>query len=322
MGLLLWQDKMNKKSGYPLIDYYRIIAAIFVIVIHTVPLESVLLKIIVRTAVPFFFITTGYFYFLNHKLLHQVIKNIAIIYGIAILLYLPVNIYNYDSFKLFDFFKALFIDGTFYHLWYLPATITGLVIVNKLVKHCSIKHSFIIVLILYLIGLGGDSYYELVINHLSSFYQLIFTFGDYTRNGIFFAPLFIYLGYLLAVYPIKIKKLGLKIIISFIIMFLEVIVINYYSLSNHDAMTLMLPVFMFYSYQLLLKYPGKRLWFCKDLSLWIYLLHPLIIILVRVVSKFSSSILVENLAVHFMMVTGLSFFAAVIVIRVRRYLCG
>lgn len=319
MVLSLLQDK---RSGYPLIDYYRIIAAVFVIIIHTIPLESILLKAIVRTAVPFFFITTSYFYFLNSKPLAKLIKDLLIIYGLAILLYLPLNIYNYDKFKILTILKNLFIDGTFYHLWYLPATIMGLIIVDKLIKYLSLKLSFVIVLILYLIGLGGDSYYGLVINYIPSFYQLIFSFCDYTRNGIFFAPIFIYLGYLLAIYPAKVKKINLKMMISFILMLLEIMILNHYQISKHDAMFLMLPIFMFYSYHWLLRYPGMRRKFCKDLSLLMYLLHPWVIVLVRIISRHSTVLFVENTKIHFLIVTLVTFLISIIGLQIWRWADG
>ena len=50
------------------LDYFKIIAALLVIAIHTSPLTSfnveadfVLTRIIARTAVPFFLMVTGYF---------------------------------------------------------------------------------------------------------------------------------------------------------------------------------------------------------------------------------------------------------------------
>lgn len=63
---------MSKVKGYPLIDCFRIIAAILVVTIHTSPLDTIsptldfyLTRGLGRIAVPFFFITTAYFYFLN-----------------------------------------------------------------------------------------------------------------------------------------------------------------------------------------------------------------------------------------------------------------
>ena len=59
---------MNDHKYYAGIDWMRLIAAILVIAIHTSPLASynatgdfILTRVIARVAVPFFFMTTGYF---------------------------------------------------------------------------------------------------------------------------------------------------------------------------------------------------------------------------------------------------------------------
>lgn len=95
---------MSKVKGYPLIDCFRIIAAILVVTIHTSPLDTIsptldfyLTRGLGRIAVPFFFITTAYFYFLNpsKKRLYKIIKQTLLIYLAAIIIYLPLNLYNH-----------------------------------------------------------------------------------------------------------------------------------------------------------------------------------------------------------------------------------
>ena len=58
---------MSKKA-YTGIDYFRMIAAFFIIAIHTSPFSSysetgdfILTRVIARVAVPFFFMTSGFF---------------------------------------------------------------------------------------------------------------------------------------------------------------------------------------------------------------------------------------------------------------------
>ena len=59
---------MNENKSYTGIDIFRMIAALLVIAIHTSPLSSInetadfiLTRIFARVAVPFFFVTSGYF---------------------------------------------------------------------------------------------------------------------------------------------------------------------------------------------------------------------------------------------------------------------
>ncbi|MFQ7174000.1 MAG: acyltransferase family protein [Thomasclavelia ramosa] len=93
---------MSKVKGYPLIDCFRIIAAILVVTIHTSPLDTIsptldfyLTRGLGRIAVPFFFITTAYFYFLNpsKKRLYKIIKQYNDLFSNVI--YLPLNLYNH-----------------------------------------------------------------------------------------------------------------------------------------------------------------------------------------------------------------------------------
>ena len=92
---------MNK--NYTGIDYFRFIAALLIIAIHTSPLGSfsetgdfMLTRIIARVAVPFFFMTSGFFlisrYTCNAEKLGAFIKKTTLIYGVAILLYIPINV--------------------------------------------------------------------------------------------------------------------------------------------------------------------------------------------------------------------------------------
>ncbi len=52
-------------------------------------------------------------------------------------------------------------------------------------------------MILYIIGIFGDSYFGISKQSIiiSKTYDAIFMIADYTRNGLFFAPIFISLGY-------------------------------------------------------------------------------------------------------------------------------
>lgn len=56
------------QQGYKDINYFRMVAALLVVAIHTSPLCSysqlgdfILTRMIARVAVPFFFMTTGFF---------------------------------------------------------------------------------------------------------------------------------------------------------------------------------------------------------------------------------------------------------------------
>ena len=77
---------MNRHDSYTGIDFFRLIAALLVITIHTSPLASssetgdfVLTRVAARVAVPFFFMTSGFFlisrYSRDNSELKKFIKN-------------------------------------------------------------------------------------------------------------------------------------------------------------------------------------------------------------------------------------------------------
>lgn len=100
---------------------------------------------------------------------------------------MPVNLYagNLPT-SLGELLRMLFFDGTFYQLWYLPATIVGLVFTGFLLRCFSLRTTGILVGVLYIIGLFGDSYYGLTayIPGLQNLYDFSFQISSYTRNGI------------------------------------------------------------------------------------------------------------------------------------------
>ena len=123
------------------LDHGKVIAAL-VVAIHTAPLASLdadldflLTGILARTAVPFFLMITGYFllppYLFgssgNYPAIWRFIKKMLLLYGLASMIYFPINIYagRLQGIDLPDLLRMLIFDGSFYHLWYLPAAVLG-----------------------------------------------------------------------------------------------------------------------------------------------------------------------------------------------------
>ncbi|MCH4208022.1 MAG: acyltransferase family protein [Solobacterium sp.] len=122
---------MKRLNG---IDGYRILAVLMVISIHISPLygisseaDFILTRVLGRTAVPFFFTVTGYFVLSSDDdmRIQNWQKRTLLLYLGAVLLYLPLSIYNgtLSSLSLFSLFSLLCFDGTMYHLWYFPAVL-------------------------------------------------------------------------------------------------------------------------------------------------------------------------------------------------------
>ena len=313
---------MNKYESYSGIDYFRFIAALLIVAIHTSPLASfsetgdfIFTRIIARVAVPFFFMTSGFFlisrYTYDAEKLGAYVKKTAIIYGAAILLYIPINIYN-GYFKmdslLPNMIKDIVFDGTLYHLWYLPASILGAAIAWYLVKRVSYRNAFIITSVLYLIGLLGDSYYGIAkrVSCLNGFLDLIFQVSDYTRNGIFFAPIFFVFGGYIADSKnrLSIKGSVVGFVVCFALMFGEALTLHHFDLQRHDSMYVFLLPSVYCLFHILLHFRGKRHTQLRTISLITYIIHPFMIVAIRLFAKLThlQSLLVENSLVHYLLV--------------------
>ncbi|GEC89741.1 serine racemase VanT catalytic subunit [Brevibacillus brevis] len=340
-------NKGNEKQ-YGGLDRFRIIAAILVIAIHTSPLLSIsewadftLTRTIARVAVPFFFMCTGFFflqklgsdYNRNASMLRQFLWKVGKLYLLSILLYLPVNVYaGYftDGLTLFSAVKDLLFNGTLYHLWYFPGIMLGVCISTFLYTRLSTWNTFWVTLLLYGIGLFGDSYFGLaqMSPYVDSIYQSMFTLFDYTRNGIFFAPVFIVIGGMIANTRRRKKKkvspyaIGLGLFGSMLVM--EGLLLHAYQLQRHDSMYIFLIPCMYFLFQLLLFWKGKNRPALRKLSLYVYVIHPLCIVLIRGAAKVTglTGLFVENSLVHFTLVTVLSFVLSVMAMKVIRRFQG
>lgn len=324
---------MTKNESYSGIDYFRFIAALLIVAIHTSPLSSfsetgnfIFTRIISRVAVPFFFMTSGFFlisrYTCNAEKLGAFIKKTTLIYGVAILLYIPINVYN-GYFKmdnlLPNIIKDIVFDGTLYHLWYLPASIIGAAIAWYLVKKVHYRKAFLIASVLYIIGLFGDSYYGIVksVSCLNVFYNLIFQLTDYTRNGIFFAPIFFVLGGYISDNQnrLSLKRSIVGFIVCFALMFGEALTLHHFDIQKHDSMYVLLLPSVYCLFNLLLHFRGKRRTGLRTISLIIYIIHPFMIVVIRLFAKLLhlQSLLVENSLVHYIAVCFASVVLAVVI---------
>jgi len=322
---------MKEREAYKGVDYFRVFAAILVIAVHTSPLASynetadfILTRIIARIAVPFFFMTSGFFLFSGYgysEKLKRFISKTACLYALSIAVYIPVNIYSgyfAADYLLPKIIKDIIFDGTLYHLWYFPAAIMGAFISWCLIKKFGYKPAIGIAAILYVIGLFGDSYYGIAEQFpvLKSFYSNIFQICDYTRNGIFFAPVFFVLGGLTA----KKAKSGSPVIplapfiFSFFLLFAEGLILRWQGIQRHDSMYIMLIPCMYCLFSWLLCFNGTIKFPLRTVSSAIYIIHPLMIIVIRMLAKISGMqlYLIDNSLIHYLAVLCSSMAAAVL----------
>lgn len=231
------------------------------------------------------------------------------IYLLCILLYLPINIYmgSFKNIDIITILKDFFINGTLYHLWYFPALIVGVWITYYLVKKLGRKKALIATILLYIIGVFGDSYYGITImNQITkNIYELIFNIFDYTRNGLFYVPIFICLGHIIKAGTRKTTKFDLLYaLLFFILMSVEGSILHYYNLQRHDSMYLFLLPLMYFLFCCSMDHSKTSNKKIRNIATYIYIFHPLFIVGIRFVSGIigMDKIFVENNLILYLLV--------------------
>lgn len=278
---------MSTRLHGPALDRFRLMAALMVVCIHTSPLDSitplgdfVLTRVFCRVAVPFFLMVSGHFLAAGQwRSLGRFWRKTLLLYGLSIALYLPLNWYT-GSPSGWGWIKALLTDGTFYHLWYFPALLLG-VPLARLLARMGMPAALTLAGLLYLIGVGGDSYYGLVsqVPILEPCYDGLFFLSSYTRNGLFFVPLFVLLG--AADVRLSRRAAGTGFLLSMAAMTAEGLLLHNLGVQRHDSMYLALPLCMIFLFALLQSVNQGRDQGARRLSLLVYLLHPWSIVAVR-----------------------------------------
>ncbi len=317
-------------------DRFRVAAALLVVCIHTAPLAffsaaaDFALKTLARLAVPFFFTATGFFLLgelvrpgLRPRTLspgvRRFLKKTGVLYAACTVLYLPVTLYagNFPVKNVLgELVRDAVLDGTFYHLWYLPAALLGVLVVCGLLRFLRPGAAAGVCGALYLAGLLGDSWYGLAkqLPALKEGYDALFGVMDYTRNGLFFAPAFLMLGALLAGFPARRRPraclAGLGC--SLALLFAEAFGLRALGWPRHDSMYLALVPCACFLFLCLLVPRGGDAPFLREFSMLVYVLHPMAIVGVRGAARVlhAREWLVENSLAHFAAVAAASCAAA------------
>lgn len=288
------------KRQYASIDIVKYISALLVVCIHTFPFlelsetfNTYWIHTICRLAVPFFFTTSGYFFFRKQdetnsdERLKKTLFRLFKIYLIWTIIYLPYTIYDYTHTGfhityLATYVRDFFLNGSYYHLWFLPALMLADVIVYVLYKKKGLHFTLIVSLVLYIFGYLINVYTPV----WESLPWISFFFGFFTkafstaRNGLFFGPMFIAIGLLLAKtrrLPKKVSLIGF--LISFVGLCLEVFLYKHFGiLRDLTSMYICLipSIYFLVNYLLKVNIPYRRMYtILRHDSLIIYTSHIL-----------------------------------------------
>ena len=224
--------------NYNSVDLAKFICAVFIIMLHIAPFgqaakDSVpyylnfgIQKYAARLAVPFFFITSGYFLYrktvyasFSFSYTKKYAVRILKLYLIWTLIYFPISLYGMITdnggflHSFAGYLRNVVFVGSYTQLWYLNGLIVAVCIVSFML-HRKIHPLKITctAFLFYLAGLLGQSWFGLIApireafppawNLLKLAEKLIVT----TRNGLFFGFLFVSVGMVSAYYDIEISK--------------------------------------------------------------------------------------------------------------------
>lgn len=208
---------MKSRDTYCGIDLLKFILSILVVLRHCgqnfFNQRSGYVFVITNTlstvAVPMFFAISGFLLWRkpvdSKRVKNQIIRLIKL-YLLWSLIYFPFAIKVYWNFKgtkklgtyITEYMQNFFFNGSYYHLWFLPSLIVGIIVVYLLSLVTNNKGILVITGILFLIGLIGEPYSFLLNDTtiLDKYNEVFLT----TRNGLFFASFFVCLGKIISRY--------------------------------------------------------------------------------------------------------------------------
>ncbi|MEH7303102.1 acyltransferase [Neobacillus drentensis] len=289
------------------VDVMKFICAILVVIIHAPPLLSynetanfILVEIIARIAVPFFFVCAGYFFFnkinlkngkieMNISSLKKYILHLINLYIFWTLFYLIwwVPFWYYDGFLTLANFKgyvlSIFITGSYYHMWYIVSLIYGMIFSFLILRYVRVKLVIGIAVIFYLIGTFVYSYSWIISgNILINLFIKLYGLFSSISVGLFRAFPYIMMGFFFSKFRVKVNT-PLSIIIGGICLLLLGVEVGMLKTSGNTSKfsyVLLTGVNVFFIFNTVSKIKIKYKTFyplLRKMSSIIYFVHPMFI---------------------------------------------
>ena len=202
-----------------MLDLMKFICALLVVGIHTEPFAAVDLldkgfAVLTRIAVPFFFITSAFFYFKKPTSFQGFLSfagRLFSIYGAWILIYEVISLLGGRPLDINGLVYSVFVSG-YSHFWYLLALVVSVALCSVLLK--VLKNPKIVMVIALLLYVWAT---------LCSTYHNWFPINDPIigkigiRNGIYYGPVFVMIGHLFANKKEKLIKPGKSLLLTLVL---------------------------------------------------------------------------------------------------------
>ena len=297
---------------YQNLDIVKYLFSILIIILHLRPflnysdvLDMMFNNIITRTCVPMYFLITGYFAAKKERndsdYIKKYIRKIIPLYLFWSLLYFPLMLQYFSQISTYlssltvpvpMFLKVMMIPGIviigllytgiYYHLWYFPAVILSLWLLDKWKQRFALKYLLGIASVLLVLG-ATETYFGVLPGVLQKALTYYFNVFLTTRNFLFFGLFYVVLGYVMG------KKKNLysrycfaKTLLALFALIFEAILLRDGHRLDSNIMLACVPLtyYLFISVIYLSHHITFRFPFA-DLSKYYYLVHPMVIFAVQ-----------------------------------------
>lgn len=274
----------NQTENYHGIDLVKFLCAIMVFTIHISPIQGDvsgfsqylnfgLRHFICRLAVPFYFVSSGFFLF--KKMSPYNLNTDA------------VKSYCFKILRLFGVWNLLLFVGATGHLWYLGATVVAVTLLSVCL-HFRIRLRYIGVLacLFYMVGLLGDSYHGLIaplknITVFNFLHKGYFRAFSTTRNGVFMGFIFVFMGAVFSWYKMNLRPRTalIGLVVSMFCLLVEVFVLKYNDIPiDYNMYLFLLPTTYFlFSFACTIQLKNCAIYkHLRNIGMLIYFLHMFI----------------------------------------------
>lgn len=267
-------ESTKKQKEYIAIDIFRFVCALMVISLHIRPFTDFsfelgfwMEEIISRIAVPFFFVTSGFFLAAKIQDRNRVkcyFMKVLRLYLVYTILYFPQIVYSFRKVGegpvdfIRTFLHDFLLSGPYTHLWYFRALLVVVFLIYILKNRTSLSDRKLLLgaFVLYVIGCAGCTYRNFVIqNNILGMiilgYEKIFVT---TRNGLFFGFFYSFLGYYAWNFKSKIseKYFGIFAVFSLILLHAEAYILRFaLHIEEGFDMLYTLPLVVYFLFRLL-----------------------------------------------------------------------
>ncbi|MCH5188171.1 MAG: acyltransferase [Oscillospiraceae bacterium] len=337
---------------YNAIDLAKFLCAILVVTIHVSPFGNAyktgslaffnhsVQNYLARIAVPFFFVSSGFFLFqktnsenFNIQVTKKYVLKLFKLYLIWSAVYLPLNIILFfrDNKGIFHailiYIRNFIFDGSYYHLWYVPAAIFAVALISVLLyKRVTPKKILIIAGVFYIAGLFDQSWFGFIeplilrSHYIWKMRMLVQNIIVTTRNGLFEGFLFAGIGMYFACCKVNIsrKHALMGFIISMLLMAVEAFTVIHFNIARAYNMYLFLVPAVFYMFLIVrdTELPDSKIYkSLRILSQLIYFMHIWVLVVVDAALSIIDPGL-EKTSLRFVLILFTTIICSIIVMKI------